>query len=92
MPDYYVRNEFPVTTIIEDEEGKALDDDAIDAAIDKAIVDHDMNKLVDYVLEGGVDKLKDKVPIISTSGGRGVYGCCAYAINFLFNTSQVMLY
>ena len=62
MPDYYVRNEFPVTTIIEDEEGKALDDDAIDAAIDKAIVDHDMNKLVDYVLEGGVDKLKDKVP------------------------------
>ena len=60
-----MRNEFPVTTIIEDEEGKALDHDAIDAAIDKAIVDHDMNKLVDYVLEGGVDKLKDKVPIIS---------------------------
>ena len=42
-------------------DGQVLDDDAIEAAIDKAIVEHDMNKLVDYVLEGGTDRLRDKV-------------------------------
>ena len=47
--------------MIKDSDGQVLDDDAIEAAIDKAIVEHDMNKLVDYVLEGGTDRLRDKV-------------------------------
>ena len=50
--------------MIKDSDGQVLDDDAIEAAIDKAIVEHDMNKLVDYVLEGGTDRLRDKVMLI----------------------------
>ena len=50
--------------MIKDADGQVLDDDAIEAAIDKAIVEHDMNKLVDYVLEGGTDRLRDKVMLI----------------------------
>ena len=61
LPEFYVANEFPKTTVIKNAAGEVLDDDAIEAAIDKAIVEHDMNKLVDYVLEGGTDRLRDKV-------------------------------
>jgi len=68
MADFYVDQEFPKVTLTDyfhhgggGEFGEDEDDEDVEEKIDKAIDDHDLDRLVDYVLEGDTrERLKDK--------------------------------
>ena len=57
LADYYFDHEFPTLTVKQKAE---VDQDEVEEMMEKAIIAHDMDKLVDYVLDGDTDKLREK--------------------------------